>query len=178
MRKELSFFAKGTETELEKFIRAYFQANGYYELKSRDGLKFTKEPWATTLLNPRRLKHDIEVYLYPAQGGVQIRAVVALKMGYSWLFLLDETYLQEMLRHFMESAQTGEVQPFQPQYDEGKLKRYSKRLTKIKIAILLVAVFLAVLFKSHLIIIFLAVGYMLLEMHMVNHWLAKEVIKR
>ena len=101
MKKHMQFSINLSKVEAEQLVKDYYAYQGYYELMSDVGLKFTISPKSTEVLNPNRLFHQIQVMVEEHVNKTLIKQEIRVKRGGSFLFTpLDHQYFNNLERHF------------------------------------------------------------------------------
>lgn len=127
MTKNFRFSTTTSSDSLQNLIKTYFLNNGFYELKSAEGLKFTKVPKSKEALAPERLMLTITVFLEAKDQGTIINQRFHSQTHFGIYTGWDHDYKKVFHQHFKQSIENQIVSSFEFQANKPAIQRYSRR---------------------------------------------------
>lgn len=149
MKNEITFEIEASRLEAENLVKKYYNKNGYYEVKTDQGLKFKKTSFSKLSLSPKRLYQEISINFSNKESTVEIQKIIKSHTGTGGLTIIDKEYLENFLEHFKKSILSGEVEKFQINTNNEEVKKISRKYNLIIIILIL----LGILFGGGLMVI-------------------------
>lgn len=147
MENEIIFEVEIPLKEVEGLVKKYYLKNGFYELKTQDGLKFKKNSNAESGFNPKRIYQEISINFSCKESIVEIQKRLKPYSSSRKLTIIDKEYLDDFLSHFKNCMLSNQMEKFQPEINENNIKKYSKNYRLIMLSMTLLAGFIIVFLR-------------------------------
>lgn len=159
MSYQIQFNVPYSQPEAERLTVQYFQINKFYQLESKEGLRFRNYDEMKSLLSPRRLAGSVAVQFL--ESAMSTKVYCQLQLHGERLCNLDDEYFAAFLDHFKKALLEKRIALFPGEKYEQEARFFSKTYLWVMIAFGVVCLTAAMLLKIDylfILIIFLAPG--------------------
>lgn len=157
MSYQIQFNIAHAKPEAERLTVQYFQINKFYQLESKEGLRFRNYDEMKSLLSPSRLAGSVAVQFL--ESAMSTNVYCQIQLHGERLSDLDDEYFAAFLDHFKKALLEKRITPFPGEKYEQEAHFFSKTYLWVMIAFGVVCLTAAILLKMDFLfipVIFLA----------------------